>query len=107
LIPNAHGQTLTPSIVGVLLNREVVVGAAAKQLRVTQPDRCASCFKRHMGTGRRIALGGQEFNSTELSSLVLSSLKHDAQKYLGCEVTEAVITVPAYFNDAAGIALHP
>jgi molecular chaperone HscC len=99
LIPNAHGDVITPSIVAVLESGEVVVGATAKHLRVTQPERCASCFKRWMGTGRRIEIGGQEFNSTELSSLVLRSLREDAEKLLGCEVRDAVITVPAYFND--------
>lgn len=99
LIPNAHGRVITPSIVGVLENGQIVVGAAAKELRVTRPARCASCFKRWMGTGRRIDIGGQEFNSTELSSLVLRSLRSDAEKFLGCEVREAVVTVPAYFND--------
>jgi molecular chaperone HscC len=99
LIPNAHGDVITPSIVAVLESGEVVVGATAKHLRVTQPERCASCFKRWMGTGRRIEIGGQQFNSTELSSLVLRSLREDAEKLLGCEVRDAVITVPAYFND--------
>ncbi|MEQ8785233.1 MAG: Hsp70 family protein [Pirellulaceae bacterium] len=99
LIPNAHGDVITPSIVGVLDSGEVVVGAVAAQLRVTRPERCASCFKRWMGTGRRIEIGGQEFNSTELSSLVLRSLREDAERFLGCEVRDAVITVPAYFND--------
>lgn len=99
LIPNAHGNVITPSIVGVLEDGQVVVGAPARHLRVTQPDRCASCFKRWMGTGRRIEIGGQEFNSTELSSLVLHSLREDAEKFLGCEVQDAVVTVPAYFND--------
>ena len=99
LIPNAHGQMITPSIVGVLEDEQVVVGATAQQLRVTQPERCVACFKRWMGTGRRIEIGGQEFNSTELSSLVLRSLREDAEKFLGCEVRDAVITVPAYFND--------
>lgn len=99
LVPNAHGRLMTPSIVGALENGELLVGAPAQQYRVTHPDRCAWCFKRWMGTGRRIALGGQEFNSTELSSMVLRSLREDAEKFLGCEVREAVITVPAYFND--------
>jgi len=99
LIPTALGQVLTPSVVGVLEDGQVVVGGAAKQLRVTQPERCVSCFKRWMGTGKRIAIGGQEFNSTELSSLVLRSLKEDAEKFLGTQVRDAVITVPAYFND--------
>lgn len=99
LIPNMHGHVITPSIVGVLESGQIVVGATARQLRITHPDRCVSCFKRWMGTGRRVAIGGQEFNSTELSNFVLRSLRADAEKFLGCEVRDAVITVPAYFND--------
>ena len=99
LIPNAHGSVLTPSVVGILDDGQVIVGDAAKELRVTKPGRCASCFKRWMGTDQKIKLGQREFNSTELSSLVLRSLKADAEKYLGQPVHEAVITVPAYFNE--------
>lgn len=99
LIANSHGHLLTPSIVGVLTSGQVVVGLPAKELRVTQPQRCVSCFKRWMGTNQRVDIGGQEFNSTELSSLVLRSLREDAERDLGCEVRDAVITVPAYFND--------
>ncbi|MCC9655649.1 Hsp70 family protein [Rhodopirellula halodulae] len=99
LIPNAHGGTLTPSIVGVLANGEIVVGDAAKELRVTAPDRCAWVFKRYMGQERKLQLGDKEFTPHELSSLVLQSLRDDAAAYLNCEITDAVITVPAYFND--------
>ncbi len=99
LIENAHGSVVTPSVVGVLEDGRVIVGAAAKQLRVTQPDRCVSCFKRWMGTDKRIEIGGMRFDSTELSSLVLRSLKEDAERFLKRPVTGAVITVPAYFND--------
>ena len=101
LLPNAHGDLLTPSVVGVLPNGEIVVGQTAKELRVTDPDSCAWCFKRHMGQERRIKLGQKEFAPHELSSLVLRSLKSDASTVLGVEVTDAVITVPAYFNDHA------
>lgn len=99
LIPNVHGTVLTPSVVGVLEDGQVVVGHAAKELRVTKPNHCVSCFKRWMGTDRKIKIGKREFNSTELSSLVLRSLKDDAESYFGQQVTEAVITVPAYFNE--------
>ena len=99
LIPNAHGSVLTPSVVGILDDGQVIVGDAAKELRVTKPEQCASCFKRWMGTDQKITIGKREFNSTELSSLVLRSLKADAEKYLGQPVHEAVITVPAYFNE--------
>ena len=99
LIPNAHGEVLTPSVVGILDNGEVVIGSAAKELRVTKPAQTASCFKRYMGTDRELTVGKKKYSSTELSSLVLRSLKNDAEAFLGREVDSAVITVPAYFND--------
>ena len=99
LIPNIHGTFLTPSVVGVLEDGQVLIGDAAKELRVTKPERCASTFKRLMGTDEKVRLADMEFTTPELSSLVLKSLKHDAEAYLKAEVTEAVITVPAYFND--------
>jgi len=101
LIPTAHGGFLTPSVVGVLPGGDVVVGQTAKELRVTDPESCAWCFKRFMGQDRRIALGKKEFTPHELSSLVLRSLRSDASAALGVEITDAVITVPAYFNDHA------
>lgn len=99
LIPNVHGRFLTPSVVGVMEDDSILVGSAARELRVTQPDRVAWCFKRHMGSGRVITIGGRAFTAPELSSMVLRSLKQDAEKFLGCSVAQAVITVPAYFND--------
>ncbi len=99
LIPNSVGQFLTPSVVGVLEDGQILVGSAAKELRVTQPDRCVSCFKRWMGQNRQVELGHLSFTPTELSSFVLKSLLEDANSYLENEITEAVITVPAYFND--------
>ncbi len=99
LIPNATGHFLTPSVVGLVDGGQVIVGHPAVELRITQPDRTASCFKRHMGTDQSISLGGKEYSSSELSSLVLRSLKHDAEEFLGTEVIRAVVTVPAYFND--------
>jgi molecular chaperone HscC len=99
LIPNSVGQFLTPSVVGVLDDSQILVGAPAKELRVTQPDRCASCFKRWMGTDKTITIGGRSFTPIELSSFVLKSLVEDARHFLKEEVAEAVITVPAYFND--------
>lgn len=99
LIPNAHGEFLTPSVVGLLDDDQVVVGAAARELRVTKPERCASTFKRYMGTNRKMKLGDREFTAPELSALVLKSLKEDAEADLGVEIDEAVVTVPAYFND--------
>jgi len=99
LIPNSLGEILTPSVVGVLKDEQIVVGGAAKELRVTQPERCVSTFKRWMGSDKTIELGKQKFTAPELSSLVLKSLRDDASAFLGEEATDAVITVPAYFND--------
>ncbi len=99
LLPTAHGGLLTPSIVGVLESGEVIVGDAAKDYRVTHPERCVAAFKRWMGQTRVVPLAGREFTPPELSSLVLRSLKADAEAALGGSIEEAVITVPAYFND--------
>ncbi|MEP3931849.1 Hsp70 family protein, partial [Rhodopirellula bahusiensis] len=99
LISNAHGDKLTPSIVGVLQDGQIVVGSAARELRVTAPERCAWVFKRYMGQERKLKLGDKEFTPHELSSLVLQSLRDDAAAHLNTEITDAVITVPAYFND--------
>ncbi len=99
LIPNAFGENLTPSIVCVTEEGALLVGAAARELRVTQPDRCAACFKRFMGSHEQLSLAGKQYTPVELSSLVLKSLRDDACHHLGTDVTEAVITVPAYFND--------
>jgi len=99
LIANAHRGYLTPSVVGVLPSGEVIVGEAARELRVTEPSATASCFKRYMGSDRVLELRGRKFSAPELSSLVLRSLKQDAEAALKAEVSRAVITVPAYFND--------
>lgn len=99
LIPNALGDVLTPSVVGVETDGRFVVGRAAKELQVTQPDRCVSVFKRHMGTDWKIELGGHTLTPEKLSSLVLKSLKEDAEAHLGESIDSAVITVPAYFNE--------
>lgn len=99
LIPNAVGSLLTPSVVGILDDGQLLVGDAARELRVTRPEACASCFKRLMGSNEKVTLLGRSFSAPELSSLVLRSLKGDAETFLREEVAEAVITVPAYFND--------
>ncbi len=99
LIPNALGDVLTPSVVGVEPDGRFVVGRAAKELQVTQPDRCVSVFKRYMGTDWKIELGGHSLTPEKLSSLVLKSLKEDAEAHLGEPIDSAVITVPAYFNE--------
>ncbi|GIW79092.1 MAG: hypothetical protein KatS3mg105_0899 [Gemmatales bacterium] len=99
IIPNAHGERLTPSVVGVDRDGQFLVGAAAKELQVVRPERCASLFKRHMGSNWGVSFGQHSFSPEELSSLVLKSLKQDAEAYLQRPVERAVITVPAYFND--------
>jgi len=100
LIPNRLHKLLTPSIVGVDDNGEILVGEAAKHRLVSHPSHTTSAFKRYMGaTGYQTQLGKREFSSVELSSIVLRSLKEDAESYLGERITQAVISVPAYFND--------
>ena len=99
LIPNAQGEVLTPSLVGLLPSGEVVVGQAARELRVTQPEAVAACFKRWIGLDKSVVLRGKTFTAPELSALVLKSLKADAEAFLGEALFEVVVTVPAYFND--------
>lgn len=99
LIPNSFGETLTPSVVSVAEDGSIYVGAIAKERLVTHPESTASSFKRYMGTNRVFELSGRTFTPQELSSFVLRQLKEDAEAFLGEEVVEAVISVPAYFND--------
>lgn len=99
LIPNALGSNLTPSVVGFDSNMTLLVGQPAKDLQVIAPERCASVFKRWMGEDWKANLAGRKMDATELSSLVLGSLKRDAEEFLGEPVDRAVITVPAYFNN--------
>ncbi|MCQ4637555.1 molecular chaperone HscC [Anaerovorax odorimutans] len=99
IIPNRLGENLTPSIVSVDEEGMVYVGKTAKERMSTFPDMTASLFKRSMGTEKEFSLGNSKFRAEELSSLVLRALKEDAESYLGEPVTEAVISVPAYFND--------
>lgn len=99
LIPNALGDTLTPSVVGLDSSGALLVGRAAKELSVAHPERCAAAFKRRMGDRWTCTLDGKEFSPEQLSSLVLTALRQDAEAHLGHAVNEAVITVPAYFNE--------
>jgi molecular chaperone HscC len=99
LIPNALGSVLTPSVVSVDDNGQLLVGQAAKERLVTHPALTAAAFKRFMGSQKTYLLGRRAFRPEELSALVLSSLKADAEAWLGETVSEAIITVPAYFND--------
>lgn len=100
LVPNAFGEYLTPSVVSIDEDGEVLVGKAAKERLITHPERTAAAFKRAMGTGRTFSLAGREFLPEELSALVLRRLKEDAEAYLGQPVEEAVVSVPAYFTDS-------
>ena len=99
LIPNSLNELLTPSAVGIDHDGKLLIGKPAKELQVVAPDRCATVFKRMMGTDRTVSVAEKMFRAEELSSLVLKSLKADAEKFLAQEVDEAVITVPAYFSD--------
>ena len=99
IIPNRLGESLTPSVVSLSEDGELFVGKTAKERRMLYPDRTASVFKRSIGSPMEYTLGSQSFTSEELSSLVLRVLKEDAEAFLGQEVEEAIISVPAYFND--------
>lgn len=100
LAPNALGEWLTPSVVGLDDEGRVMVGRAARERLQTHPQLTASLFKRYMGSARLTTLGGRQFRPEELSAMVLRSLREDAERHFGEPVEEAVISVPAYFNDA-------
>lgn len=99
IIPNRLGENLTPSVVSIDEDGTVYVGKTAKERMALYPESCASIFKRDMGSDKKYKLSGKNYTAVELSSFVLRSLKEDAEVHLGEEVTEAVISVPAYFND--------
>ncbi len=99
VIPNALGACMTPSVVAVLPDGQILIGAAAKEFQVTHPEHSVAWFKRWMGTPKSVELGGRLFTPPELSSLVIRSLVEDAKADLGEDIEEAVITVPAYFNE--------
>ncbi len=101
VIANAEGSRTTPSVVAFAKNGEVLVGEVAKRQAVTNVDRTIRSVKRHMGdTSWNVDIDGKKYNAQEISARVLQKLKRDAEAYLGETVTDAVITVPAYFNDA-------
>ena len=100
VIANAEGNRTTPSVVAFSKNGERMVGQVAKRQAITNPDRTISSIKREMGTDHRVGIDGKNYTPQEISAMVLQKLKADAESYLGQTVTEAVITVPAYFTDA-------
>lgn len=100
VIPNAEGNRTTPSIVGFAKNGERLVGETAKRQAITNPDRTISSIKRHMGTDHKTEIDGKVYSPQDISAMILMKLKTDAESYLGEKVTEAVITVPAYFTDS-------
>ncbi len=100
VIANAEGSRTTPSVVAFSKEGEVLVGEVAKRQAITNPDRTNRSVKRHVGTDWSVGIDGKDYSSQEISARVLQKLKRDAETYLGTEVAEAVITVPAYFDDA-------
>ena len=100
VIPNAEGARTTPSVVAFSKTGERMVGQVAKRQAITNPDRTISSIKREMGTNYRVNIDGKSYTPPEISAMVLQKLKTDAEAYLGETVTEAVITVPAYFSDS-------
>lgn len=100
VIPNAEGGRTTPSVVGFTKTGERLVGQVAKRQAITNPDRTIASIKRDMGTDRKEEIDGKKYTPQEISAMILSKLKADAESYLGEKVTDAVITVPAYFSDS-------
>ena len=100
VITTQEGGRLTPSVVGFTKNGERLVGQLAKRQAVSNPERTISSIKRHMGTKYTVAIDGKDYTPEQISAMILEKMKGDAERYLGEKVTEAVITVPAYFNDS-------
>ncbi len=100
VIPNAEGNRTTPSVVAFSKDGERMVGQVAKRQAITNPDRTISSIKREMGTDHKVTIDGKQYTPQEISAMILQKLKGDAEAYLGQSVSEAVITVPAYFTDA-------
>ncbi|MDF2719832.1 MAG: molecular chaperone DnaK, partial [Paenibacillus sp.] len=100
VIPNVEGNRTTPSVVGFKKDGERVVGETAKRQAITNPDRTVMSIKRHMGTNHKEKIDDNNYSAQEISAMILQKLKADAEAYLGTTVSQAVITVPAYFNDS-------
>lgn len=100
VIPNAEGARTTPSVVAFSKDGERMVGNVAKRQAITNPEKTISSIKRHMGSDYRKKLMGKNYSPQEISAFILMKLKKDAESFVGEEITDAVITVPAYFNDA-------
>ena len=100
VIPNAEGNRTTPSVVGFSKDGERLIGQVAKRQAVTNPDKTISSIKRHMGSDYRVKIDDKSYSPQEISAMILQKLKQDAENYLGESVTQAVITVPAYFSDS-------
>jgi len=100
VITNAEGNRTTPSVVGFAKSGERLVGETAKRQAITNPDRTIASIKRHMGTEHKVEIDGKSYTPQDISAMILSKLKADAESYLGEKITEAVITVPAYFTDS-------
>ena len=100
VIANAEGSRTTPSVVAFSKDGERMVGQVAKRQAITNPDRTVSSIKREMGSAYKVAIDGKSYTPQEISAMILQKLKADAEAYLGETVTQAVITVPAYFTDA-------
>ncbi len=100
VIPNSEGNRTTPSVVGVNNSGERLVGQVAKRQAITNPDNTVASIKRHMGTDYKATLAGKQYSPQEVSAMILQKLKADAEAYIGETVTQAVITVPAYFSDS-------
>ena len=100
VIPNKEGSRTTPSVVGFAKDGERLVGQVAKRQAVANASRTVSSIKRHMGSDYKVNIDGKAYSPQEISAMILSKLKEDAESYLGEKVTQAVITVPAYFSDS-------
>ena len=100
VIPNAEGGRTTPSVVAFAKDGERLVGEIAKRQAVANPEHTVISIKREMGSDHKVKIDGKEYTPQEISAMILTKLKNDAEKYLGEKITEAVITVPAYFTDS-------